>query len=62
MIVSARPDSLSGAADELHPFQCRAGCLLHLATREKLLLITAVTKNNEICIFFDQKKHTSKLG
>ena len=27
MILSARPDSLSGAVDEFHPFECRAGCL-----------------------------------
>jgi len=28
MILSARPNSLSGAVDEFHPFQCRTGCLL----------------------------------
>jgi len=41
MIVSARPDSLSGAVDELHPFQCRAGCFASraLVAREKLFLI-----------------------
>ena len=42
MMLSATPDSLSGAVDEFHPFQCCAGCVCFkraLATREKLFLI-----------------------